>query len=90
MVMMKAGRGRACTEAVRVPAVVTFSTCSAALEPPSRLLCAERSRHAFLHGRPGVRHPTNPRLRLSAVRLHARETELSTDPTRARQRWLGS
>lgn len=83
MMMKKAGRGRIWTEAARVlaastqhadcglrTAVVTFSTCSAVLQPPSRLLCPEEPRYAFLHGRPGVRHPTNSRLRLSAVRLH--------------------
>lgn len=91
-------------------AVVTFSTCSRVVQPPSRLLCPERhQRDAFFHGRPGVRHPTNPRSAsvcgASASRIRAcirsrrtprrpasrgEERELSTDPTRARQRWLGS
>lgn len=101
-------------------AEVTFSTSSPELQPPSRLLCPEGPKNAFFHGRPGVRHPMNPRLRLASVRgacasrirarvrIRTRRTpkkpqydqhlgarrqkarELSTDPTRARQRYLGS
>lgn len=37
------------------------------LQPPSRLLCPEGPKNAFFHGRPGVRHPTNPRSASASV-----------------------
>ena len=56
VMMMAASRGRIWTEGVRMlaantqPAEVTFSTCSPVLQPPSRLLCPEGPRNAFLRG----------------------------------------
>lgn len=77
MMMMSEGQPRSSLDGscprASWSAEVTFSTCSPELQPPSRLLCPEGCpKNAFFHGCPGVRHPTNPRLRsrLSAVRLH--------------------
>ncbi|KAH8762447.1 hypothetical protein F5883DRAFT_560356 [Diaporthe sp. PMI_573] len=52
-------------------AVVTFSTCSAVTPAPIASSLSRRAQKRVLPPSPGcVRHPTNPRLRLSAVRLH--------------------